>query len=69
MVEMVANQVMRPQSRYLDEHEHERPTDFVNMMWPIIKDQNRRMIDRIKQNGGAKEKSSGPSTAILRLIV
>ena len=69
MVEMVANQVMRPQSRYLDEHEHERPTAFVNMMWPIIKDQNRRMIDRIKQNGGAKEKSSGPSTAILRLIM
>lgn len=69
MVEMVANQVMRPQSRYLDEHEHERPTDFVKMMWPIIKDQNRRQLERIKQNGGAKEKSSGPSTAILRLIM
>ncbi len=69
MVEMVANQVMRPQSRYLDEHEHERPTAFVNMMWPIIKDQNRRQVERWQQNGGAKEKTSGPSTAILRLIM
>lgn len=69
MVEMVANQVMRPRSRYLDEHEHERPTEFINMMWPAVKEQNRRQIERLKQNGAAAKEKSGPSTALLRLIL
>ncbi len=29
----VAVQVMRPAARYFDEHEHERPWDFINAMW------------------------------------
>ncbi|MCB0046006.1 MAG: acyl-CoA dehydrogenase family protein [Caldilineaceae bacterium] len=36
-VRIVAENVMRPESRYLDEHEHERPVKFVNMMWPQTK--------------------------------
>jgi acyl-CoA dehydrogenase len=33
-VRIVAENVLRPESRYLDDHEHERPVKFVNMMWP-----------------------------------
>ena len=31
---IVAENVLRPESRYLDDHEHERPVNFVNMIWP-----------------------------------
>ncbi|MEZ4658638.1 MAG: acyl-CoA dehydrogenase family protein [Caldilineaceae bacterium] len=33
-VQMLAEFAMRPDSRVLDEHEHERPQRFVNMIWP-----------------------------------
>jgi acyl-CoA dehydrogenase len=36
-VRMVAEQVMRPESRYLDDHEHARPVKYVSMMWPQMK--------------------------------
>jgi acyl-CoA dehydrogenase len=34
---LVAENVLRPESRYLDDHEHERPVKFVNMIWPQMK--------------------------------
>jgi acyl-CoA dehydrogenase len=33
-VRTVAENVMRPESRQLDDHEHARPVKFVHMMWP-----------------------------------
>src|SRR5437870_6992304 len=33
MVHAVAEQMMRPISREYDEHEHEKPWDFLNAMW------------------------------------
>ena len=36
-VRTVAENVMRPESRYLDDHEHARPVKFVQMMWPQMK--------------------------------
>lgn len=72
MTEMVAAQVMRPKSRHLDENEHERPSDFINMMWPIVREQNKAQMEKAKarMNGnGAVKVKTGPSTAILRLIM
>ncbi|MEM7332115.1 MAG: acyl-CoA dehydrogenase family protein [Chloroflexota bacterium] len=72
MTEMVAKQVMRPKSRYLDEHEHERPDDFINMMWPVVREQNKATLDRAiaRANGeGGTKVKTGPSTTILRLIM
>ncbi len=71
MVEMVAGQMMRPQARYFDEHEHEIPHDFINMMWPVIKDQNKRMLDKLEA-GDPSPTASGTkkaNTSILRLIM
>ncbi|MGL4651281.1 MAG: acyl-CoA dehydrogenase family protein [Caldilineaceae bacterium] len=61
-VRMVAENVMRPESRYLDDHEHMRPTKFVNMMWPQMKQMERANLEAAlarankaaaaKQNGG-----------------
>lgn len=68
MTEMVAKQVMRPHSRYYDEHEHERPKEFIEMMWPIMKEQSKAQVQRWQANGAAPKKE-GPSTSILRLIM
>ncbi len=44
-VRMVAENVMRPESRHLDDHEHTRPNKFVNMMWPQMKQMERANLD------------------------
>src|SRR2546426_9901826 len=35
MVHAVAEQAMRPIAREYDEREHEKPWDFLNMMWQV----------------------------------
>ena len=35
MTHAVAEQAMRPISREFDEKEHEKPWDFLNMMWEV----------------------------------
>jgi acyl-CoA dehydrogenase len=37
MTHMLAEQAMRPISREFDEREHEKPWDFLNMMWGVSK--------------------------------
>ena len=76
MTEMVATQVMRPKARYLDEHEHERPHEYIAMMWPVMTEQQKAVLDRARRkadqsNGDQKEsKSNGhrKSIANLRMI-
>jgi acyl-CoA dehydrogenase len=68
MVQMVASQVMRPNSRYLDEHEHERPKDFINMMWPVVRDQNKRQMERALA-GSDPSRKKGVNTSLLRLVM
>jgi acyl-CoA dehydrogenase len=67
MAKAVAEQVMRVKSRYYDQHEHERPMDYISLMWPILRDQNKRHLDRLAQ--GETKKREGPGTAILRLAM
>jgi acyl-CoA dehydrogenase len=44
-VRMVAENVMRPESRALDDAEHTRPTRFINMMWPAMKQMERDNLE------------------------
>jgi acyl-CoA dehydrogenase len=67
MVKMVAKQVMRAKSRYYDEHEHERPWEYINLMWTVLREQNKKQFER-SQNGG-RPKREGPGIAILRLVM
>ena len=74
LVEMVAKSIMRPKSRYYDEHEHERPVEFINAMWPAIKMRYKSQIDRLQQNGNgnapvAQKIKKGPSTSLLRMVM
>jgi acyl-CoA dehydrogenase len=67
MVKMVAEQVMRPKSRYYDEHEHERPWEFINVMWPIMQEQQKKTLARA--TNGHKPEREGPSINAVRYVM
>jgi acyl-CoA dehydrogenase len=74
LTRMVAEQAMRPYSRYLDEHEHERPEAFVQMTWPVAQEMVKRMLKPLEpptngSNGHRKEGREGPDYSILGLIM
>jgi acyl-CoA dehydrogenase len=61
-VRRVAREQMRPQARHYDEHEHEVPWDFINLMW-----------DTALQTGqsfrsGAHRPDEGPSVVATALV-
>lgn len=41
-ITMLGEQVMRPVARYYDEHEGERPWEYINLIWPTIMQQGGR---------------------------
>ncbi len=66
-VQVVAENVMRPESRVLDDSEHSRPLNFVHMMWPQMQEMERANLEaslRRARNGGNGEspKSEGPKS-------
>ncbi len=63
MTKMVAEQAMRPYSRDLDEHEHERPEAFVNMTWPFAQQMMKSSLKSIEKlvNGNGNGSSNGSS--------
>ncbi len=73
MIHMVAEQAMRPYSRQLDEHEHERPQMFVDMTWPftreMVKREIRRLQKQLEEGENGDTGSKGPNTAFLALIL
>ncbi|HXF64660.1 MAG TPA: acyl-CoA dehydrogenase family protein, partial [Caldilineaceae bacterium] len=42
---LIAEQAMRPESRYLDEHEHTRPVKYIRMMWPQMKQMEKANLE------------------------
>ena len=49
LIEMVAQQAMRPYSRELDENEHEPPDAFVNMTWPFTQQMVKRTLKSLEK--------------------
>ena len=47
-VQIVAENAMRPESRRLDDNEHERPVRYVNMMWPQMQEMEKANIAAAK---------------------
>lgn len=75
-VRTIAENVMRPESRHLDDHEHERPTHFIHMMWPQMREMERANLEsslaRNGHNGSGRsngsngtEKKAGMANMIL----
>lgn len=55
LLTMLGEQVMRPVARYYDEHEGERPWDYINMIWQTVRAQGGRTLSV----PGDKPSSSG----------
>lgn len=71
MTEALASGVMRPEARYYDEHEHERPHTFITMTWPVMRDQQKRQLDRLaaQARGEVPEKKrEGPGITNLNMV-
>jgi acyl-CoA dehydrogenase len=69
MTEALATGIMRPEARSLDENEHTRPDTFINMTWPVMKDQQKRQLDKAaaRAAGEAKERK-GPGITNLNMV-
>lgn len=80
LIRMVAEQAMRPYSRQLDEHEHERPDAFVQMTWPFTQEMVKRALKPLMAqpngngsngsgaNGDGKPKREGTDYGMLSFI-
>lgn len=70
MTQALATGIMRPESRALDEHEHERPETFIKMTWPVMRDQQKRQLDKLaaQQRGETTPKREGPGITNLTMI-
>ena len=64
MIHMAAENAMRPIARESDEREHEKPWDFLNMLWNVS-----RSSSAVSFGGGSKEKKAGPSTRFITTTV
>jgi acyl-CoA dehydrogenase len=54
MFQQVAQMMMRPVSRHLDENEHEKPWDFINNMWQAIRIQESVELARAEKKAAAE---------------
>jgi acyl-CoA dehydrogenase len=61
-VRRVANEQMRPQARHYDEHEHEVPWDFINLMWDTALKTGQSF------RSGTPRPDQGPSIASTTLV-
>lgn len=71
IAQWAAKDVIRPISRKYDEQEHERPMEYINMIWPVLRDQAKAQADKQQareQNGAVKQKERLNWT-ILQLIL
>ncbi|MBK8022283.1 MAG: acyl-CoA dehydrogenase family protein [Chloroflexi bacterium] len=68
MVKMVAEHIMRPISRELDENEHARPWPFIENMWPFMRDMQKRNLEKLDAGDGGKRRE-GPGVTNLRLMM
>ncbi len=61
MVQMVAENVMRPDSRSMDDNEHDRPAKFVSMMWPQMKEMEKANLEASLARSGARQRPTAPT--------
>jgi acyl-CoA dehydrogenase len=69
MTEALATGIMRPEARTLDENEHTRPETFIKMTWPVMKDQQKRQLDKAAaQASGEVKERKGPGITNLNMV-
>ena len=68
MTQALATGIMRPEAHKLDENEHQRPDTFIQMTWPVMRDQQKRQLDRMKPRDGDTPKREGPGSATVNMV-
>ena len=68
LINMLGEQVMRPVSRYYDEHEGERPWDYINMVWQTVKAQGGRTFSS-DDKSQSLDKEGKPRPKIANLML
>ncbi|MCP4361544.1 MAG: acyl-CoA dehydrogenase [Chloroflexi bacterium] len=61
----LASAVMRPQARHYDEHEHERPTPFIQAIWPL----ERERLQHLQAMAAHEANEGEPDSDILTYIL
>jgi acyl-CoA dehydrogenase len=70
MTQYVAEYVMRPLSRDMDENEHARPMPFVEQVWPVFRDIQKASLKKLQAGESAEPRDpSRPRTTYLRLML
>jgi acyl-CoA dehydrogenase len=71
MVRWIAESTMRPHARELDENEHQRPEEFIQQMWPVLKEIQKSTLKKLTTPRDERDpaKPKRPSTANLRLML
>jgi acyl-CoA dehydrogenase len=67
LLTMLGEQVMRPVARYYDEHEGERPWDYINMIWQTVRAQGGRTL-AVSTEKSASDGEKKPRIANLMMI-
>jgi acyl-CoA dehydrogenase len=67
LAETIAENMMRPVSRYFDEHEHEIPWDYIEFMHTSLKALGGGGLTPGKEKKEKKEKKEGPRIAFQRM--
>lgn len=70
-MQMVAEGLMRPVSREMDEKEHDKPWDFINATWQFTSAQTARMLKKLDQQQSGEttaKKEKGPSEYYMSLV-
>ncbi|MBE2183241.1 MAG: acyl-CoA dehydrogenase family protein [Anaerolineae bacterium] len=70
MAKMAAEFFMRPASRELDENEHQRPDIFVQNIWPVMREMQKKTLDKLAMPPtDGEKKPERQSTQNLRLML
>ncbi|MEE9188713.1 MAG: acyl-CoA dehydrogenase family protein, partial [Anaerolineales bacterium] len=59
LLQTVAEEMMRPHSRYFDEHEHEIPWDYINFMHQALRAVGAGSLAPNNENGGEEKEKGG----------
>ena len=69
MSRQMAAQVMRPAARRLDEHEGEKPWDYINLTWPFVQSQTAASLERAARQRAPAESSERKPSYFCRTLV
>jgi len=73
MIKMLAEGMIRPIARQYDEKEHEKPWDYINLVWESQKTSNRDRLDRVlkrdeAEDGSKQETKKRPPIRYMNLV-